>query len=312
MVEWQAEMAERLSFRTKLIGTALIGLAAFGCSEKETKEVGGQQTNAPTTVARVPTPGETQLSPTAVLARTATAVVERTAVVALPTTQATQRPAEIPAVASNSAVRFGEGFRNWVEVGDSESLRALSEFTILARVRLDGIPPDAVVAKGDKVEAYALFATLLSCLDGGMSLVVDDKNYCSGLRVTRDKSVNIGVSFKDGKAKFISDQAESNETVVDRRVPSENGILAIGASPRGISNEGMSGQIDHLAIIAKGQSVQEMRESLALLEKQDVAGFRSKNRDVRGLWLFNGDYKDSSGKGNHGEPVGAVSLVSVN
>lgn len=307
MVELQAAMAERLSFRTKLIGTAVIGLAAIGCREKDTEVVGPQPSVAPTVAGRFVTPAETQ-APTVVT----TPVPERTAVGVQPTTQATQRPTEVPAAASNSAVRFGEGLRNWVEVQDSESLRALSEFTILARVKLDGIPPDAVVSKGDKVEAYALFTSIFSCLDGGMSLVIDDKNYCGGLRVERNKFVNIGVSFKDGKAKFIADQAESNEIIVDRKIPSENGFLAIGASPRGLSNEGMSGQIDSLAIIGKGQSVQEMRESLALLEKQDVAGFRSKNSDTRGLWLFNGDYKDGSGKGNDGKTFGAVSLVSVN
>lgn len=308
MVEWQTAMAERmlnqtLSRRTMLRTGAYSGLgiavaSILGC-DGGLDEKANNQPAVPTSVRS----GEATQAPTARSNRTETPTAR---------IQVTPSPTEIITFPGNSAVRFGEGLRNWVEVQDSESLKGLTEFTILARVKVEGIPPDAIVAKGDKVEAYALFATIPSCLDGSISLVVDDKNYCSGLRVTRDKYANIGVSFKDGKAKFIADQAESNEVVVDRRVPLENGILAIGASPRGISNEGMSGQIDGLAIIAKGQNAQEMRENLALLEKQDAAGLRSKNREVRGLWLFNGDYQDSSGKGNHGMPVGAVSLVSVN
>lgn len=301
----------RLPFKARIIAeVSLIGASMLACGGDEKAE----PTIAPSLVE---SPVATRIVPTQ--------KAESSQVASIPTASATQSRIEVtPAVTlsptreansgqqGNDAVRFGEGFRNWVEVQDSESLRAISEFTILARVKLDGIPPDAIVAKGDKVEAYALFTTIISCLDGSMAIVIDDSNYCSELRVARGKFVNIGVSFKDGKAKFIADEAESKEIVVDTKIPRENGFLAIGASPRGISNEGMSGYIDGLAIIARWQNVQEMRENLALLEKQDAAGIRSKNREVRGVWLFNGDYLDSSGNSNHGKPVGAVSLVSVN
>lgn len=308
-------MKERMPLVVKLAAAALPALALVGCSGG-----GGKDKNVATPTLVGQTPGR-DISATATSGsrptETRTVLLTSTAV-ATATATKEPSPTATPTLNANSeanySVKFGEGLNNWVEVANAGDLQGLSEFTILARVKADGIPPDAVVAKGEDVEAYALFISLpFSCHNGDMALVVNNKAVCSGIVAPRGKFVDIAVTFKDHKVRFYVDDAVSLEVALDENVPVEFGRLFIGASPRGL-NEGFSGQMDHLEIINRGLTPSEVSQSFAMLGGGDVNRFIAANSGVIAMWTFDrgADLKDVSGNGHEGAANGKVSLIPTN
>lgn len=219
------------------------------------------------------------------------------------------------------AVRFGEAVgpqNNWLEVASPESLNGLSEFTLLARVKLRDnvaaqfIESNAIASKGESVEAFAVFTSIATCLDAGMAAVIDGERICSGQRVPKGRYVNLAVIFKDKKIRFLIADAVSVEKNTKNPVPLERGKFFIGASPKG-ADEGFSGEIDDLIVLNQAISPDMARSIFGQMNTNSTRMLLVNTGNIAALWTFDriDGYKDLSGRGNDAVAKGQVSQVPV-
>lgn len=300
----------RPPFSARIVaGVSLLGIAMFACDGQD--KPGPVSRNIPTEspVAASGVPAVKTLQPPEKPTPIAKTVIPEN-----PKPSVTPRHTASVNATENMAVRINPQFRvrkAGIEVVNSESLDSLSEFTIIARIKVNDSLPSAIASKGDKVEAYAFFAKSLNCF-GKMAVVIDDRHFCSDIGIENNQPVNVAVTYKDNEAYFFANDVKSNRVPITAKIPEKaGGSFVEGFSQKGL-NQQLDGEIDFLALVARRMSDDEIKSGLNSLRSNDVQGFMSKAGDVRLLHLFNGDYKDYSGKGNNGIPVGAVSLVAVN
>lgn len=178
-----------------------------------------------------------------------------------------------------------DGIRDSVEY-DGEKYNFELPLRIDARIKLNEsrLGGDAIVAKGLN-DAIAFFASLTSCPERGMALIVNGKDPVCGPKIQGEIWKDVSAAYDGKTVIFYENGAEVGRKPWEGSVPIEKGKLYIGKSPSGvITQEYFGGLIDGISI-SRGNQV---------LFKAD----------------YNSDFNDRV-TGTIGNTIGGAKLVSA-
>lgn len=229
-----------------------------------------------------------------------------------------QEPVEEPTVEPKpensrpviSGILVLDGRGDGVKILHSESLQLGNEITIEARVKLQGSggSGDAILAKGESSEPYALWAGFWKCENGAMAAFFGSGEWgCALETIQPGQSVDLAVTFNKQEMIFYIDRREAGRKQVEGGLTENYEPLFVGRSPVP-GNEDCGCEIDFIKLWEK---VRTQEQIIADFEGEIGPVSDAEEAGLVGWWEFNGDFSDSTSNHNDGEPIGDAHIEEL-